>query len=116
MAIALGLVGCAAPASSVQPEVDKAVVATVPYEFASALTVFDADAGECLTTVVLRPDKYGLSASEAEAAIDLLRESAREMSCSAVLHLVDSDGSQRDISHIAKYLPVEARDGDLIIP
>lgn len=111
----LGLVGCSAPASSVQPEVDAAVVATLPDEFASASTTLDADSGECLTTIVMQPDRYGLSASMMEAAITLLRESAAQSSCHAVLHIVDSDGSQRDVSHIAKYLPVKARDGDLII-
>ncbi|MFC4225287.1 hypothetical protein [Lysinibacter cavernae] len=111
----LSLAGCSVRAASTQPEVDAAVVATLPQDFASSSTTLVADSGECLTTVILLPDRYGLSASMVESAIDLLRDGAAEASCHAVLRVLDSDGTQRDMSHIASYLPVEARDGDLII-
>lgn len=42
--------------------------------------------------------------------------SVNELSCRAVLRTVESDRTPHDLSHIAQYLPVEARDSDLIIP
>ncbi|WP_430592079.1 hypothetical protein [Humidisolicoccus flavus] len=114
----IALVGCVpspqAPVS-VQPEVDAAVVATLPKDFASAVTTLDSDSGECLTLVTKLPNRYGLSASMAEDAVELLRDGAEQLDCDLVLRVVDSEGRQLDISHLAKYLPVEARDKDIVI-
>lgn len=115
LTIGVALAGCAPAPVSVQPEVDEAVVATLPEDFASAFTSLDEDTGECLTVVALLPDRYGLSAAMADDAIDVLRHGAAELSCRPVLRVVDEDGEPRDVSHLAKYLDVEARDGDLVI-
>lgn len=117
LAFTLALTGCS-PAmspelSSVQPEVDAAVVASLPDKFASASTA--REAGECLTVVVTLPNSYGRSAAMAEDTIDLLREGAAKLSCRAVLRIVNDNGTQQDVSHLATYLPVQARDGDLLI-
>ncbi|SMG46778.1 hypothetical protein [Agreia pratensis] len=118
VAAMLALAGCssASPApKSAQPEVDAAVVATLPDDFAKAFTEYDEGDAECVTTVTTLPYRYGLSASMTEDAVDLLREGGERLGCVAVLHVVNDDGDQVDIGHLAKYLPVEARDGDIVI-
>lgn len=115
LTVVVALAGCAPKPASVQPDVDAAVVATLPDDFASASTSFDEESGECLTVVVTLPDRYGMSAAMAEDAIDLLREGAADMSCRAVLRIVNDEGERVDVSHLEKYLDVEARDGDLVI-
>lgn len=115
LTIAATLAGCSPKPASVQPDVDAAVVATLPGDFASAFTSFDDDSGECLTVVALLPERYGLTARMAQDAIDLLRAGAEELSCRGVLRIVDDEGNRRDVSHLAKYLAVRDRDGDLVI-
>lgn len=112
----LALAGCARPApESAQPDVDAAVVSTLPDDFATAFTEYDEGDTECVTTVTMLPYRYGLSASMTEDAVGLLREGGGKLGCVPVLHIVDDDGEQVDIEHLAKYLPVEARDGDIVI-
>lgn len=116
LAFTVALTGCStATPSSVQPEVDAAVVASLPDVFASSSTSRDDKSGECLTVVTALPNRYGLSAAQAKDAVDLLRKGAAELSCRAVLRVVNDDGTRRDVSHLPQYLPVQARDGDLLI-
>jgi hypothetical protein len=114
----LALAGCSSASDdpkSAQPTVDAAVVATLPDDVAKALTEYDEGDTECVTTVTLLPHRRGLSANMAEEAVDLLGEGGEKLGCVPVLHVVDDNGDQVDIEHLAKYLPVEARDGDIVI-
>ncbi|UPL15693.1 hypothetical protein [Microbacterium galbinum] len=109
------LVGCSPSPASVQPEVDAAVVASLPEDFAEATTTYDEASDECLTIVAMLPERYGLSARSVQEAVELLREGAATLSCRGVLRVVDDEGEVRDVSHLQKYLDVEARNGDLVI-
>ena len=114
----LALTGCASAEKtpeSAQPSVDAAVVSTLPEDFAKALTEYDEGDTECVTTVTLLPYRHGLSAYMAQDAVELLRDGGEKLGCVPVLHIVDDDGEQVNIEHLAKYLPVEARDGDIVI-
>lgn len=84
-------------------------------DFASALTTLHSKSGECVTTVTTLPNRYGLSAAMADETIEILRDGAAELDCIPVLRVVREDGEPIDMSHLAKYLPVEARDGDLVL-
>lgn len=110
------LAGCAPAAPvSAQPDVDAAVLADLPDDYASVLTELDAESSECLTTITLLPQRYGLTGFMIEDTITLLREGGKELDCQPVLHVVDDDGRQVTLDHLVEYFPVEAREGDLVI-
>jgi hypothetical protein len=102
-------------ADSIQPELDAAVLAALPDDVVSVVTVQDADLPTCTTTLVTDAGSPGYSGADLEEAVRLLQVGALFVPCQSVVRVEQTDGTLVDVSHLEAYLPVVARDGELVL-